>query len=98
MRCFVVVARERHRATAFGGYEIRIVLLRQKLTDVHLAFAVVISRINEIDAGIKDSVQNRLGLFIAARPSAPDAITTHFHRAVAELRDFQSGSSECSFR
>jgi len=93
---FVVVTRELHGAAAFGRHIEFTAPLRQILTDVHLAFAVVIGGINEVNAGIKHRVQNGFGLLITARPPTPDAITANFHRAEAKLRHFQTGTSQCS--
>jgi len=88
-------ARSRRRAnqtTALAGKVVTVATMRDVAADAFLAQPVIDRRVDIVDPGIKDGIENCIRLVVGDVASTRD--TTQLHCAVAEHRHLQPRSSK----
>ncbi len=68
----------------------------EKPSDAFFGDTVIGCRIEEVDTGIEDAMEDRFGRLVVDDAHAPGSWTSESHRAVSQLCDFQAGSTEAS--
>ena len=68
----------------------------EKPSDAFFGDAVIGSRIEEVDTGIEDAMEDRFGRLVVNDAHTPGPWASKSHRAVSELCDFEAGSTEAS--